>query len=39
MLSGWLRWSILRIDVGLDGSLEGLGVGTDNLSDLVAALE
>jgi hypothetical protein len=39
MLSGWLRWSILRIDVGLDGSLEGLGIGADNLSDLVAALE
>jgi hypothetical protein len=39
VLSGWFGFSILRIDVGLDGSLEGLGVGADNLSNLVAALE
>jgi hypothetical protein len=39
VFSGWFRLSILRIDVGLDGSLEGLGIGADNLSDLVAALE
>lgn len=29
----------LCVDVGLDGGLEGLGVGTDNLSDLVTVLE
>lgn len=29
----------LCVDVGLDGGLEGLGVGTDDLSDLVTVLE
>lgn len=29
----------LCVDVGLDGSLESLGVGTDDLSNLVAVLE
>jgi hypothetical protein len=34
-----LRCSDLCINVGLDSSLEGLGVGAHNLSNLVAALE
>ena len=29
----------LCVDIGLDGGLEGLGVGTDDLSDLVTVLE
>ena len=39
MFSGYLRCSALCIDVGLDSSLKGLGVGAHNLSNLVAALE
>ena len=34
-----LRHTLCLADVGLDGSLEGLGVGADDLSDLVTALE
>jgi hypothetical protein len=34
-----LGHTLCLVDVGLDGSLEGLGVGADNLSDLVATLE